>query len=332
MFLLCIHLSCKSNPKADTLNDENKFDYKLPDEAGSLPVSVFSEVWAYVASGNENALKKNLPITDIGYFAASVNSAGKLIDIPVRKKLSDYSGRVHLIAICSGYALSHFVLVPGSNERKELIADLINASKDFDGLQIDYEEIHRRDADNFLSFLSELKAGLGDKIFSIALPARTRIITDEPQFNYAKIASIADRILIMAYDENWSGSQPGPVASMPWCQRVAKFAMEVIGNKKLIMGLPFYGRAWEDKNHARAWISSGIGRIINEYNITDIKRDNGVPYFNYQAVLSVKVYYDDFYSLSARMEMYKEEGVRSIGFWRLGYEDMAFWNLIELGN
>ena len=156
------------------------------------------------------------------------------------------------------------------------------------------------------------------------------MITDEPQFNYANIATIADRILIMAYDEHWSGSKPGPVASMPWCQRVVKFAMEVVGREKLIMGLPFYGRSWEDKNHARAWISSGIERIINENNVTEIKRDNGVPYFNYQSVLSVNVYYDDFYSLSSRMEMYREAGAGAVGFWRLGYEDRAFWNLISL--
>jgi spore germination protein YaaH len=234
-----------------------------------------------------------------------------------------------MVVACNGRSLTHFVLLPGSAERRNLIADLLAAAKNYDGLQIDFENIPARDGEAFLSFLKELRAGLGDKVFSVALPARVRKIADDIN-DYEKIAPIVDRVLVMAYDEHWSGSAPGSVASLSWCSRVAEYALRVIGSEKLIMGLPFYGRAWGDHNPSRALIYPTIERLIREREVTDIRRENGIPVFNYEIPVSVEVYFEDEYSLSVRMELYKSLGVTSIGFWRLGQETPRIWKILRL--
>jgi spore germination protein YaaH len=136
----------------------------------------------------------------------------------------------------------------------------------------------------------------------------------------------------MAYDEHWSTSAPGPIASLSWCRRVAEYSLGVIGKEKLIMGIPFYGRAWGSPSPSQAYVYSGIERIINENNVKEIKRENGIPTFEYKIPVSVKVYYDDEYSLSSRLEMYRAIGAAKIGFWRLGQETQAIWNYIEIRN
>jgi spore germination protein YaaH len=166
-------------------------------------------------------------------------------------------------------------------------------------------------------------------MFTVAHRARTRKIADDV-YDYEKILPFVDRILVMAYDEHWSGSAAGSIASLAWCKRVADYSLKVIGKDKLIMGLPFYGRAWARSNHARAYIYTGIERIIKENNVKTIGRENGIPTFDYDATISVKVYYEDEYSLSARMEMYRNMGVAAIGFWRLGQETQAVWPLMKL--
>jgi spore germination protein YaaH len=216
----------------------------------------------------------------------------------------------------------------GSNERKALIRDLLEAARPYDGLQIDFEYIPLRDGEAFLSFLRELRSGLGSKVFSIALKARTSTISGDV-YDYNKIKPIVDRILVMAYDEHWSGSDPGPIASMAWCQRVARYSIDTIGAEKLIMGLPFYGRSWGDMNPNRALVYSTIEDIIKEQKITEIKRESGIPYFKYTTPVSVTLYYEDAYSLSARLDMYKKMGVNQVGFWRLGQETRAFWSVIR---
>jgi spore germination protein YaaH len=294
-------------------------------------VSSFGEVWAYVVAGRESALTKNLPVSDIGYFGAEVDSYGKLVDVPSRGKLPAFSGRVHLVAACSGRALTHFVLTPGSAERRALIADLIAAAKNFDGLQIDFENVPPRDAAAFLSFLAELKERLDGKMFTVALPARTKKISDEA-YDYEKTAPLVDRILVMAYDEHWAGSKPGSIASLGWCKRVADYALDVIDREKLIMGIPFYGRAWGDAMPSQAYIYSTIERIMKENGVTEPQRENGIPFFKYVLPVTVTVYYEDAYSLAVRMNMYQDMGVASVGFWRLGQETPAVWKYILLEN
>ncbi len=214
--------------------------------------------------------------------------------------------------------------------RKGIIADLLDAAKDFDGLQIDFENIPARDADAFLSFLKDLRQGLpSDKKFTIALPARNKKVNND-QYDYEKIKPYVDRILVMAYDEHWSGSKPGSVASMKWCKRVAEYSINVIGKEKLIMGLPFYGRAWGDYTPSRALIYPTTEKIINEHNVEEIRRENGIPIFEYTRNVKITVYYEDAYSLCARMDMYKTMGVASIGFWRIGQETAEVWNYLKL--
>ena len=328
----------QSQSQGETAGDEDELspdhvpvELELIPPGGQLPVTFFSEIWAYLVSGRENTLNLNFPITDLVYFGAELDSYGKLVDVPNYRNISSFRNRKHLVVACNGRALTHFALREGSSERSTLVRDLLEAVRPYDGLQIDFEYVPARDGAVFLSFLAELRSGLGNKVFSVALPARNRTISDDV-YDYAKIRPIVDRILVMAYDEHWSSSAPGPIASMGWCQRVAQYSLNTIGPEKLIMGLPFYGRSWGNQNVNVAYIHSSVERIIKEQSIGEIRRENGIPTFKYEMPLSVTVYYEDEYSLSARLEMYKKMGVKAAGFWRIGQETPAFWPYIGLEN
>ncbi|MDR3161861.1 MAG: glycoside hydrolase [Spirochaetaceae bacterium] len=302
---------------------------ELPPLSEELPVSSLGEIWAYLISGQEDTLKASYPLSDIGYFGAEVDAYGRLTGVPNRRKIAFFPGRVHLVVCCNGRALTHFSLEPGSAVRTRLIADLLEAARSFDGLQIDFENVPARDGAAFRSFLAELRQGMGNKLFTIALPARTRTLADDV-YDYRRIAPLVDRILVMAYDEHWSTSAPGPIASLEWCRSVSTYSLAVIGPEKLIMGLPFYGRTWGSENTFRAFFHSGIERIKRENNVTEVRREKGIPTFTYRIPVTVTVYYEDEYSLSTRIEMYRSTGVRAIGFWCLGQETPAIWSLLRL--
>jgi spore germination protein YaaH len=332
----CFFTSCSTRPELmeedagaeiPFNSSDDPVELTLPGE--DLPVSSFPEIWGYLVAGRESAFSKSLPLSDIGYFGAEIDTYGKLTGIPNPRNIRNFSGRIHLVVVCNNRSLAHFVLREGSAERKALITDLLLAVKNFDGLQIDFELIPQRDAETFFSFLGELRTGIGDKLFTIALPARTRALNADV-FDYRRISPLVDRVLVMAYDEHWAASDPGPIASLPWCESVAQYALGLIGREKLIMGLPFYGRAWGNINPSKAYLYSGIQAILKERNITGIRRENGIPAFDYEVPVTVTVYYEDDYSLSARMEIYKTLGVRAVGFWRLGQETPAVWKILQL--
>ena len=296
-----------------------------------LPTN-FSEVWAYLVAENEDYLKPEYPITDIGYFSAELNTYGELIGVPNPKKLAGYQGRIHLVVACNSTSLSHFVLAPEGKIRSKLIDDLVAATEKFDGLQIDFELVPKRDVETFASFIKELRERLPHKLFSIALPARIRTLENDV-YDYKRLSQWVDKVFVMAYDEHWSNSKPGPVASIDWCNNIVKHALDTIGGDKLVMGLPFYGRTWDDVSLDRAFYFSGIQRIMRENNVTSnhITRENHIPTFSYTIPeVTVTGYYDDVHSLTLRLDNYFDSGIKAVGFWCLGQEDPRIWSHISI--
>jgi spore germination protein YaaH len=135
----------------------------------------------------------------------------------------------------------------------------------------------------------------------------------------------------MAYDEHWSSSAAGPVASLKFCRNVANYALSVLGREKTVMGVPFYGRSWGSTSGNRGLLDSGVKRILNENDVHEIRRRDGTPYFSYEVPLRVTVYYDDLQSHSERLELYRSLGVKALSFWRLGQESPSFWKILKLG-
>ncbi len=289
----------------------------------------FDQVWAYLIAGQESYLDYGYPLSDVGYFGAEINSYGELAGVPDRTVIAAFPGRVHLVVVCNSTALTHFCLDPASPARAPLIESLLAAAEPYDGLQIDFELVPKRDGEHFVSFLTELKSRLGDTVLSAALPARTRVIENDV-YDYAKIAAVVDSVFVMAYDEHWSTSAPGAVASLDWCVRIASHATETVPPEKLVMGLPFYGRTWGSVSVNRAFYFSGIQRILRENGVKSVRRENGVPTFTYKIPsVTVTGYYDDVYSLAARLELYRAAGIRAAGFWCLGQEDPRIWDVLR---
>ncbi len=300
----------------------------------------FSEIWSYVLDGREDSLSNDIPLTDVGYFGATINNQGELSKVPNAEKIDFFDGRIHLVAVCNHYGMSHMMLNPDYPFREALIDDLIDAvlEYNYDGLQIDYELVLASDKENYLSFLQELADKVkklpptektDERIFSVAVAARTRYLSEDA-YDYYRITEIADSVFVMAYDEHWSNGEPGPVASFDWGKKVADYALEVIGKEKLVMGQPFYGRTWGDVSANRAYFHSGMERQIRENNVENVDRIDNILHYTYTVPLTVTAYYDDADSIKARSLMYKNMGIDKTGFWCLGQEDPESWNRLKI--
>jgi spore germination protein len=289
----------------------------------------FSEVWAYLMDGEEKYLEGGQSITDLGYFGAGLGMSGKLVGLPSLKRLpSAYKGRVHLVvAELGNYSLTHFCLDPSFPLREPLVAEIAAAAEPYDGVQIDFEALSSRDYENFYSFLSLLKAALGSKTLSVALQAQIKESSEN--LSYERVGKIVDRIVVMAYDEHWSSGTPGPVASMAWCRKVSAYAQSKVAAPVLVMGAPFYGRAWADKSLSRAYKHSSLVKLIDEKGIETFRREDGIPYAEYLETVSVKLFFEDYDSTLARLDMYRAASVRNVAFWRLGQEDPRVWGAIS---
>lgn len=293
------------------------------------PVEVH-EVWAYVMKDREYEFNNSMPVTDFCYFGATIDCYGDLDEIPVASKIKKFKGRKHLVVTCDSRGLTHFVLDPQYGVSKKIVEALGKQSAFYDGIQIDFELIPKKDGEHFRNFLAALRKRIGnEKWLTVALPARLKTLENDV-FDYAKIEPLVDRIIIMAYDEHWSTSKPGAIASMDWCERIADYAKTVLPKKKLVMGLPFYGRTWQDESYGKAWYFSGINRILGENNMKSVDRDDSVPYFTFTKQIKVTGYFDDTFSLVKRLRMYADKDIDRIALWRIGQEDPSFWPWLKI--
>ncbi len=292
---------------------------------------VFEDIWGYLMRGREAELTGTEPFTHLCYFSASVNNEGRIEDTVARPLvfLDDGSTpRIDLVITeLSSPPLMHFSLSPVYGVRPLLIDDICRVSQGFDGVQIDFETVSADDGEYFWDFLRGLRGKLPPgKMLSVAVPARTTPKADA--YAYSNIAPLVDRVVIMAYDEHWSTSSPGPVASLPWCSEVLDYAQSTIENDKIVMGLPLYGRAWQDKKLSRAMGFQNVQDIITEKN----PRMNYVSelgsYFEYSEKVVVRVFYDDLRSLGEKLQLYKSKDIRSVAFWRIGLGPSDLWNSV----
>ena len=302
--------------------------YTLREPAGR-PVQL-RESWGYVMQSRLDEYDNSIPLTDVCFFSAEVNCYGELTGIPSRSRINTKGARCHLVITCDSKSLTHFILEPGTKVRNNLLKAIVKAGTAYDGVQIDFELVPARDRKNFINFCSDLRYMLGKaKWFSICVPARFKLLSEDV-YPYAEIAKYCDRVFVMAYDEHWSTSRPGAVASLDWCRRVMEYAQKSIPPKKLIMGLPFYGRTWANETTAGAWYFSGATRIMTEHKVEEVNYVEDIPTFKYTAQVEVTGYFNDTYSVVQLARLYESSGIKKMGFWRIGQEAPEFWNWIEI--
>lgn len=96
------------------------------------------------------------------------------------------------------------------------------------------------------------------------------------------------------------------------------------------MGIPFYGRAWGEINPSWAYRFSSLSKLMQEKGIQDIARIDGSVFFEYSELVKVKVFYEDHRSVHQRAALYYTQGIKHITFWRIGQEDTAIWNFLQV--
>ncbi|ERI92010.1 glycosyl hydrolase, family 18 [Clostridiales bacterium oral taxon 876 str. F0540] len=235
--------------------------------------------------------------------------------------------------------LAHDVLTD-STARTNLLNGIQSSlkSNSFSGVNIDFELLKSSDRDVFTTFMRDLYNMLHPQgfIVSIALPAKTSEAEKWVYaYDYAKLGSYADQVILMTYDEHYPGGQPGPVASIGWVQRIVNYASSVIPRSKLLLGVAAYGYDWTvsgGKTVSTKSVSIATAASIASSNGAQIQWDSTaqVPYFNYtDSKGSHSVYFENSTSIGYKLNIVNNSNLKGIAIWRLGLEDESYWTTIK---
>ncbi len=232
------------------------------------------------------------------------------------------------------------LVIADSESRKKHIDKIISLieNKNFDGINIDYESLKEEQENDFSQFIAELANRLHQdkKILMVALHPRQ---TDDHSHgqNWLELSHSVDQLAFMTYDQHWEKSEPGPIASIDWVERILQFAISLgVPREKIFMGIPLYGYDWQ--KYQNGTYSQGKGleyeevvNIIKKYGVNpQFDEKAASAYLEYSRGLENHiVWFENSESFVKKLELARKLDVEGIALWRLGREDEQIWPALE---
>ena len=217
-----------------------------------------------------------------------------------------------------------------------------------DGVNVDIENVTDDDRDAFTDLVKLLRNKLPkDKEVSVAVAANPYGWTQgwHGSYDYKALASYANYLFIMAYDEHYQGGTAGPVASSDWVDKSIQYALnQGVSKDKIVLGVPFFGRYWKDGSAVGGY---GVGvnqveSLISKYKgvvsydqtkqspkaTITIKSGDQLPVIHGKTLQpgTYVFWYENLTSLKAKVDLVHKYDLKGTGSWSLGDENTAIWS------
>lgn len=226
------------------------------------------------------------------------------------------------------------------NLRQTLIENIVSLvlKYDLDGINIDFEYMYEEDKDLFSRFIIELKPRLAElgAVLSVDVTAPDGSPEWSLCFDRNVIGDVADYIVFMAYDQNGiSSPEEGTTAGYNWVKaNVEKFlGQEGVQAEKLILGVPFYTRVWEEHNgeiESSTIDMKSIEEIVPEGASRTWDDDLKQYYIEFvQDGVTNKIWVEDEESIKAKLSLISEYKLAGAAYWEKDREPDTLWNVIS---
>lgn len=227
------------------------------------------------------------------------------------------------------------------NLRHRLIENIVSLimEYDLDGINIDFEYMHDEDKDLFSRFIIELEPRLREigKVLSVDVTAPDGSEEWSLCFDRNVIGDVADYIVFMAYDQNGdSSSEPGTNAGYDWVKvNLDKFlGQEGVEPEKIILGIPFYTRVWEEQNGEIVEIWRVDMKSLDEIIPESAERvwDDDLKQYYVEFVedgITNKIWIEDAESIKAKLSLVNEYNLAGAAYWEKDREPDSIWQVVS---
>lgn len=242
--------------------------------------------------------------------------------------------------------LAHTIL---SNDAisQTLINNIVSTlqSKNYYGVDIDFEYIYPQDKQLYINFLQKLKNTISPLGYSLSVAVAPKYSGTQAGIlyeahDYEQIGKIADRVIIMTYEWGYMYGPPMAVAPYAEVRKVIQYATSVIPSNKILMGMPNYAYDWTlpyVQGSAAMTLSNNSARQLAIDTGSTIRFDNSAqaPYFNYvdNAGNNHVVWFENARSVQARLQLVNEFDLAGISYWTVNaYNNVMYLVLNSMFN
>lgn len=240
-----------------------------------------------------------------------------------------------------------------TSKREKVISQVLAAAlqSGVDGINVDIERVSTECGEHYIQFIRELsvKCRQNNLVLSVDnYPPKSY----NKHYNHKEQGIVADYVIIMGYDEHFSGSlEAGSVASISYVEEGINEMLKTVPAEKVINAMPFYTRLWKSTPKTQEELDAQAGteeadypnKVSSEtYNMKDavqVVSDAGATaawddktqqnYATWEKDgTTYQIWLEDDASIEAKLKVMKENKLAGTSAWKLGWEDQTVWDVI----
>lgn len=305
--------------------------------ADTKGLTTISPTWFTIADtdGNINSLASSQYVN----YAHQSN-------IEVWALVRDFDGGI------GSYEESYEVL-SHTSKRENLVNQLIAEALQtgIDGINVDFEKISAECGEHYIQFIRELSVKCRQNGLVLSVDNYVPK-TYNAHYHIEEQGKVADYVIIMGYDEHYSGSyESGSVASLNFVKEGIEATLNAVPKEKVINAVPFFTRLWKEVPKTEEELAEEAGTEAAEYSVkvtsealgmeaaeqaiadagaqTTVDEVTKQNYAQWEADgATYKIWLEDETALEEKLKLMKDYKLAGTAAWRLGFEKSSVWELI----
>lgn len=235
-----------------------------------------------------------------------------------------------------GGGIDVYSILSSTTKRESLVQSITEmaVSLGLDGINLDFERVDSDSGVHYVQFLRELSIQCRNN--GLVLSIDNYVPFHFNDFYRLDIqGQIADYVIIMGYDEHWSGSgNPGSVASIDYVSNGLDKTLKDVPAEKVINALPFYTILWktEGSTVSDSYLTiANTAEFLNRVGVTPVWDETTCQ--NYaewtDGTLTYQIWLEDLDSIKVKLNVMRTKNVGGVAVWRLGYGIPEIWELLN---
>ena len=288
--------------------------------AGTDGVNVIAPTWFFLEGQGQVTSFCDKAVVD------ACHNAG----IKVWALINDIDGNVHDSSATAE-------VLKSTSSRQAIVNTIVEETiaAGVDGLNVDIEHVSQEAVDAYLTFIRELSAECRTKGLFLTIDTYVPMAYSK-YLNRHEMGVVADYVIIMCYDEHYSGSEEaGSVSSLPFLKQGLENSKKEIPAEKIVAAIPFYTRLWSTRDSgapgsevmsmakALTYAAENDMEIFWDEDVSQHvaeKTEDGVLY---------QIWLEDADSIAAKAEAIREADVAGAAEWCLGNETPDVWPVLK---
>ena len=213
-------------------------------------------------------------------------------------------------------------------------------SKNYYGLDIDFEYIYPRDREAYNAFLRKTAARLRPLGYTLTTAVAPKLSATQPGLlyeahDYPVHGEVADHVIIMTYEWGYTYGPAQAVAPLNQVRRVITYAVTAIPAQKILMGIPNYGYDW-----TLPFVQGSAARVLSNVEAVEQAARVGANiefdvlaqsphYFYYSDGNRHEVWFEDARSIRAKLLLVDQFNLGGISYWTLNRPFPQNWAVLN---